>query len=56
MPARYEWSYQPGTEYKFYVRLSGVHDAAAIHVLHGARLAWPDEVNRLCEDSRRSQK
>lgn len=54
MPARYEWGYRTGTQCKLYVRLPGVHDAVAIHVLHGARLAWPDEINRLCENSRGS--
>ncbi len=45
MPARYEWGYRPGTQCQLYVRLPGADNATAVQMPHGARLAWPDEIN-----------
>jgi hypothetical protein len=54
MAARYEWGYRPGTPCKLYVRLPGARNAMEIRYVDDALLAWPDQINSVGENSRRS--
>lgn len=46
MPGRYEWSYKRGAPGEFYFSLPGTEEPVSCAIPVGARLAWPEEIER----------